>query len=106
MFLSIGSQLKNLEKDNYSIIGFNIDDFVAINNDDNRYDTKFLFLNPALFYKLDNNNIILSDPFLKIVLFCHLNYLILKKYQMILIFIKILHIFLYLILLLLLLVIQ
>jgi hypothetical protein len=61
-FLCIGEQLKNLEKDKYSIIGFNTTDFITINNDINRYNTKFLFLNPSLFYKLNNNNIIISDP--------------------------------------------
>ena len=79
LFLSIGSQLKNLEKDNYSIIGFNKDDFIAINNDDTRYDTKFLFLNPSLFYKLDNDNIILSDPNFKTCSFLSPELLNIKK---------------------------
>jgi len=65
LFLCIGDQLNYLEKDKYSVLTYNIDDFVIISSDDEQENSIFLLLNTSHFFPIDNNEFNIIIPFQK-----------------------------------------
>lgn len=56
MFIHIGDQIKSLKNDDKGILFFDTKDIIIINNDDNRYDSKFIFINMEKFINLNHHN--------------------------------------------------
>ncbi len=66
LFTIIGEQLKNLEKDHYSLFELDLDDILIFVYGGGWANISLLFLNTSKFKKLDEyGNIILNRPFLK-----------------------------------------
>lgn len=49
--------LKSLKKDNLGIINFDVEDFIIVNTEETRLESKFMFLNQNKFTELVNDNI-------------------------------------------------
>tara|TARA_Y100000389_G_C17360652_1_gene463560 strand:+ start:97 stop:798 length:702 start_codon:yes stop_codon:yes gene_type:complete len=56
MFIDISEQIKSLKNDDKGILFFDIKDIIIINNDDVRYDSKFIFINMEKFINLNHHN--------------------------------------------------
>ncbi len=66
LFTMIGEQLKNLEKDNYSLFEVDLNDIILFVYGEGWAKISLLFLNTSKFQKLDENrNITINRPFLK-----------------------------------------
>ena len=63
LFLCVGDQLTYLEKDNHSILTYNIDDFVVIHGDSDKYDSIVLMLNTDNFCFMQENVVEIKDIF-------------------------------------------
>ena len=57
--------LKSLTKDNIGVTHFNIDDFIIVNTEKTRKDSKFMFLNQDKFIELVNGNLEIDTVFNK-----------------------------------------
>tara|TARA_B100001093_G_scaffold258481_1_gene247178 strand:+ start:2035 stop:2718 length:684 start_codon:yes stop_codon:yes gene_type:complete len=63
LFLCVGDQLTYLEKDKHSILTYNIDDFIVIHSDNEKYDSIILMLNTDHFFPIQENFIDIKDTF-------------------------------------------
>jgi hypothetical protein len=63
LFLCVGDQLTYLEKDKHSILSYNIDDFIVIHGDSEKYDSIILMLNTDHFFPIQENTIDIKDTF-------------------------------------------
>jgi len=57
LFLQGKKLLTSLKKDNLGVLNFNIEDFIIVNKEHTRRDSKFMFLNQSKFTPLVNDNI-------------------------------------------------
>ena len=66
LFTIIGEQLKNLEKDNYSLFELDLDDIIIVVYGDGWANVSLLYLNTDKFKKIDEKgNIVINKPFKK-----------------------------------------
>jgi len=62
LFINFLLQMDSLEKEGYGIINLDLNDFIVINKDPNRYDTSILFINPNKFYPIEDDHFFLKKP--------------------------------------------
>jgi hypothetical protein len=62
LFINFLLQLNSLEKNGFGIINLDLNDFIVINKDKERYNTAIVFINSNKIYKLENNHFIFEKP--------------------------------------------
>lgn len=62
LFINFLLQLNSLEKNGFGIINLDLNDFIVINKDKERYNTVIIFINSNKIHKLENNHFIFEKP--------------------------------------------
>ena len=62
LFKCFLKQINSLEKDNLGIHNLDLNDFIIVNKDENRYDSNIIFINSSKFINLKNNFFLLKTP--------------------------------------------
>lgn len=62
LFINFLLQLNSLEKNGFGIVNLDLNDFIVINKDVERYNTFILFINSNKIHKLKNNHFIFEKP--------------------------------------------
>lgn len=62
LFINFLLQLNSLEKNGFSIINLDLNDFIVINKDKERYNTVIVFVNSNKIHKLQKNHFVFEKP--------------------------------------------
>ena len=62
LFKCFLKQINSLEKDNLGIHNLDLNDFIIVNKDENRYNANMIFINSSKFTDLKNNFFLLKTP--------------------------------------------
>jgi hypothetical protein len=62
LFINFLLQLTSLEKEGFCIISLDLNDFIIINKDEDRYDAKIIFINLNKVHKLNTDHFFLKKP--------------------------------------------